>query len=83
MDVDEEPVSKFKNLSEVIKELDEIKLFLNNGCAREASAVTSAVDMVTSLHIASMKQTTLHDYKINYFQDVSQIIIIVQLLVYS
>ena len=30
------------SLSEVIKELDEIKLFLNNGCAREASAVTSA-----------------------------------------
>ena len=27
MDVDEEPVSKFKSLSEVIKELDEIKLF--------------------------------------------------------
>ena len=53
--------------------------FFNNGCAREASAVTSAVDMVTSLHIASMKQTTLHDYKINYFEDVS---IIVQLLVY-
>ena len=50
------------SLSEVIKELDEIKLFLNNGCAREASAVTSAVDMVTSLHIASMKHTTLHDY---------------------
>ena len=71
------------SLSEVIKELDEIKLFLNNGCAREASAVTSAVDMVTSLHIPSMKQTTLHDYKINYFEDVSQIIIIVQLLVYS
>ena len=60
-----------------------IKLFLNNGCAREASAVTSAVDMVTSLHIASMKHTTLHDYKINYFGDVSQIIVIVQLLVYS
>ena len=39
--------------------------------------------MVTSLHIASMKQTTLHDYKINYFEDVSQIIIIVQILVYS
>ena len=55
--------------------------FKNNGCAREASAVTSAVDMVTSLYIASMKQTTLHDYKINYFEDVSQIIIIVQLLV--
>ena len=50
---------------------------------REASAVNSAVDMVTSLHIASMKQTTLHDYKINYFEDVSQIIIIVQLLVYG
>ena len=59
--------------------------FKNNGCAREAiaSAVTSAVDMVTSLHIASMKQTTLHDYKTNYFEDVSQIIIIIQLLVYS
>ena len=72
------------SLSEVIKELDEIKLFLNNGCAREASAVTAACSgMVTSLHIASMKQTTLHDYKINYFEDVSQIIIIVQLLVYS
>ena len=28
MVVDEEPVSKFKSLSEVIKELDEIKLFL-------------------------------------------------------
>ena len=27
MDVDEEPVSKFKSLSEVIKELDEIKRF--------------------------------------------------------
>ena len=27
MDVDEEPVSNFKSLSEVIKELDEIKLF--------------------------------------------------------
>ena len=27
MDVDEELVSKFKSLSEVIKELDEIKLF--------------------------------------------------------
>ena len=26
MDVDEEPVSKFKNLRKVIKELDEIKL---------------------------------------------------------
>ena len=58
MDVDEEPVSKFKNLRKVIKELDEIKLKKNNinGCAGEASAVTSAVDMVTSLHIASMKQ---------------------------
>ena len=53
------------SLSEVKNELDKIKLFLeNNGCAREASAVrpTSAVDMVASLHIASMKQTTLHDY---------------------
>ena len=27
MDVDEEPVSKFKSLSEIIKELDEIKRF--------------------------------------------------------
>ena len=53
--------------------------FKNNGCAREASAVTSAVDMVTSLHIPPMKQTTLHDYKMY----ISQIIIIVQLLVYS
>ena len=38
------------SLSEVIKELDEIKLFFNNGCAREASAVTSVVDMVI-LHL--------------------------------
>ena len=49
--------------SQLIKELDDIKLFLEDrGCTNEANAVSSAVDMVASVHIASMKQTTLWDF---------------------
>ena len=63
MDVDEEPVSKFTSFSQVIKELDDIKLFLEDrGSTNEANAVNSAVDMVASVHNASMKQTTLQDF---------------------
>ena len=59
MDVDEEPVRKYDRFSHVIKELDEIKLFLEvRGYSREADAVSSVVDMVASAHIASMKQTS-------------------------
>ena len=63
MDVDEEPVSKFTRFSQVIKKLDDIKLFLEDrGCTNEANAVSSAVDIVASVHIASMKQITLRDF---------------------
>ena len=63
MDVDEEPVCKYDKFSHVIKELDEIKLFLEDrGYSREADAVSSVVDMVASAHITSTKQTTLQDY---------------------
>ena len=59
MDVDEEPVHKYDRFSHVIKELDEIKLFLEDrGYSLEADAVSSVVDMVACAHNASMKQTT-------------------------
>jgi hypothetical protein len=57
MDVYEAPVSKYDRFSQVIDEIKE-----NGGHSREADAVSSAVDMVASAHIASMKQTTLQDY---------------------
>ena len=73
------------SLSEVIKELDEIKLFFKIMYMLEKQVLSPLqwIWLYTSLHIAPMKQTTLHDYKINYFEDVSQKIIILQLLVYS
>lgn len=58
--MDQEPVPKVKSFSEAIKGLDDIQLFLEcRGCISEASLISSAVDMVSSAHIATMKQTTL------------------------
>ena len=59
---DEEPMSKYESFTKVIKDIDDIKLilFLEDGgyITKEASAITSALDMITSVHIASNKQTT-------------------------
>ena len=47
--------------------MDEIKHFLEDRgcCTNEAIAVSSALDKIASVHIRSMKQTTLHDFGIN------------------
>ena len=63
IEVNEELVHKYRQFTHTVRDLDKIKLFLEDqGYCQETDAVSSALDMVASVHIASLKQTTLHNY---------------------
>ena len=54
IEVDEEPVHKYRQFTHIVKNLDKIKPFLEyQGYCQEADAVGSALDMVASVHVAS------------------------------
>ena len=63
IEVDEEPLHKYRQFTHIVKDLDKTKLFLEDqGYCQEADVVGSALDMVASVYVASLKQTTLHNY---------------------
>ena len=57
------PCPKVKNLGELISNLEDMCQFLDSkGHGREATTISSAVDMVTALHCKACTQSTLDDF---------------------
>ena len=59
----EPPATKLRNLSEAIRHLEDVQVFLDRrGYINEAIIIASAVDTVASLHCKNGRQSSLDEY---------------------